>query len=123
MSVVEFTPDWREMKEQMRIVKGFEVNSRPIGEKGTPGIGHEGVTVRRDRGGHAGQAQQLVQRRQLLRKGGCNGVVGGCLRGLRTVDHGFWGPGHQRGPWLGGAAAPSSSGSPNSSSRLTPWRV
>ncbi len=23
------------MKEQMRIVKGFEVNSRPIGEKGT----------------------------------------------------------------------------------------
>ena len=35
MSVVEFTPDWREMKEQMRIVKGFEVNSRPIGEKGT----------------------------------------------------------------------------------------
>jgi type VI secretion system protein ImpG len=40
MSVVEFTPDWREMKEQMRIVKGFEVNSRPIGERaraaGTP---------------------------------------------------------------------------------------
>jgi type VI secretion system protein ImpG len=40
MSVVEFTPDWREMKEQMRIVKGFEVNSQPIGEKaraaGTP---------------------------------------------------------------------------------------
>lgn len=35
MSVVEFTPDWREMKEQMRIAKGFEVNSRPIGVKGT----------------------------------------------------------------------------------------
>lgn len=35
MSVVEFTPEWREMKEPMRIVKGFEVNSRPIGEKGT----------------------------------------------------------------------------------------
>ncbi|WGL81353.1 type VI secretion system baseplate subunit TssF [Enterobacter cloacae] len=35
MSVVEFTPDWREMKEPMRIDKGFEVNSRPIGEKGT----------------------------------------------------------------------------------------
>lgn len=35
MSVVEFTPDWREMKEPMRIVKGFEVSSRPIGEKGT----------------------------------------------------------------------------------------
>lgn len=35
MSVVEFTPDWGEMKEQMRIDKGFEVHSRPIGEKGT----------------------------------------------------------------------------------------
>lgn len=35
MSVVEFTPDWREMKEPMHIDKGFEVNSRPIGEKGT----------------------------------------------------------------------------------------
>lgn len=35
MSVVEFTPDWREMKEPMRIAKGFEVHSRPIGEKGT----------------------------------------------------------------------------------------
>ncbi|SQC93467.1 Uncharacterized protein conserved in bacteria [Cedecea neteri] len=35
MSVVEFAPDWLEMKEPMRIVKGFEVNSRPIGEKGT----------------------------------------------------------------------------------------
>jgi len=35
MSVVEYTSDWREMKEPMRIVKDFEVNSRPIGEKGT----------------------------------------------------------------------------------------
>ncbi|AVJ17113.1 type VI secretion system baseplate subunit TssF [Serratia sp. MYb239] len=35
MSVVEFTPDWREMKEKMGIAKGFEVLSRPIGEKGT----------------------------------------------------------------------------------------
>lgn len=35
MSLVEFTPDWREMKERVRMVKGFEVLSRPIGEKGT----------------------------------------------------------------------------------------
>ncbi|WP_279051440.1 type VI secretion system baseplate subunit TssF [Cedecea davisae] len=35
MSIVEFTPDWREMKEKMRIEKGFEVLSRPIGEKNT----------------------------------------------------------------------------------------
>lgn len=35
MSIVEFTPDWRGMKEPMRIDKGFEVLSRPIGEKGT----------------------------------------------------------------------------------------
>jgi type VI secretion system protein ImpG len=35
MSVVEFTPDWPEMKEPMTIGKGFEVLSRPIGEKGT----------------------------------------------------------------------------------------
>ncbi len=35
MSVVEFTHVWREMKEPMRIARGFEVNSRPIGEKGT----------------------------------------------------------------------------------------
>ncbi|PKH18542.1 type VI secretion system baseplate subunit TssF [Enterobacterales bacterium CwR94] len=35
LSVVEFTPDWQEMKEPMRIAKGFEVLSRPIGEKGT----------------------------------------------------------------------------------------
>ncbi len=34
MSVVEFTPDWPEMKESMTIGKGFEVLSRPIGEKG-----------------------------------------------------------------------------------------
>ncbi|AGB81991.1 type VI secretion protein, VC_A0110 family [Serratia sp. FGI94] len=35
MSIVEFTPEWREMKEKMGIAKGFEVLSRPIGEKGT----------------------------------------------------------------------------------------
>ena len=35
MSVVEFTPDWPEMKEPMTMAKGFEVLSRPIGEKGT----------------------------------------------------------------------------------------
>ncbi|HCQ8125688.1 TPA: type VI secretion system baseplate subunit TssF [Klebsiella quasipneumoniae subsp. similipneumoniae] len=35
MSVVEFTPDWQEMKEPMTMAKGFEVLSRPIGEKGT----------------------------------------------------------------------------------------
>ncbi|MTD29396.1 type VI secretion system baseplate subunit TssF [Erwinia sorbitola] len=35
MSVVEFTPDWREMKEGMAVAKGFEVLSRPIGEKAT----------------------------------------------------------------------------------------
>ena len=35
VSVVEFTPDWREMKEKMHIAKGFEVLSRPVGEKGT----------------------------------------------------------------------------------------
>ncbi|WP_426448637.1 type VI secretion system baseplate subunit TssF [Siccibacter colletis] len=35
MSIVEFTPEWREMKEPMRIPKGFEVLSRPIGEKET----------------------------------------------------------------------------------------
>ncbi|VTM55237.1 protein ImpG/VasA [Klebsiella pneumoniae] len=34
MSVVEFTPDWPEMKEPMTMAKGFEVLSRPIGEKG-----------------------------------------------------------------------------------------
>lgn len=35
LSVVEFTPDWQEMKEPMTMAKGFEVLSRPIGEKGT----------------------------------------------------------------------------------------
>ncbi|MGF6562641.1 type VI secretion system baseplate subunit TssF [Erwinia aphidicola] len=35
MSVVEFSPDWREMKEKMAIAKGFEVLSQPIGEKAT----------------------------------------------------------------------------------------
>lgn len=28
-------PDWPEMKEPMTMAKGFEVLSRPIGEKGT----------------------------------------------------------------------------------------
>lgn len=37
MSVVEFTPDWPEMKESMTIGKGFEVLSRPIDcAAGTP---------------------------------------------------------------------------------------
>ncbi len=35
MSVVAFTPDWREMKEPLSVAKGFEVLSRPIGEKAT----------------------------------------------------------------------------------------
>lgn len=35
MSVVEFSPDWREMKEKIRIAKGCEVLSRPIGDKAT----------------------------------------------------------------------------------------
>ncbi|QCR36016.1 type VI secretion system baseplate subunit TssF [Nissabacter sp. SGAir0207] len=35
MSVVAFTPDWQQMKEPMHIEKGFEVLSRPVGEKGT----------------------------------------------------------------------------------------
>lgn len=35
MSIVEFTPDWRGLKEQMPVAKGFEVLSRPMGEKGT----------------------------------------------------------------------------------------
>ena len=35
MSVVVFTPQWRDMKEPVRIAKGFEVLSRPVGEKGT----------------------------------------------------------------------------------------
>ncbi|CAI9414029.1 hypothetical protein CCAJJPOJ_02414 [Lelliottia sp. T2.26D-8] len=35
LSVVEFSPDWIQMKEPMWVAKGFEVHSRPIGEKGT----------------------------------------------------------------------------------------
>ncbi|USR60786.1 type VI secretion system baseplate subunit TssF [Lelliottia amnigena] len=35
LSVVEFSPDWIQMKEPMRVAKGFEVHSRSIGEKGT----------------------------------------------------------------------------------------
>ncbi len=35
MSVVEFTPDWHAMKEMMCINKGFEIQSRPVGEKAT----------------------------------------------------------------------------------------
>ena len=35
MSVVAFSPQWRGMKEAVRIAKGFEVHSRPVGEKGT----------------------------------------------------------------------------------------
>lgn len=35
MSIVEFSPDWREMKEKIAIAKGFEILSRPIGEKAT----------------------------------------------------------------------------------------
>lgn len=35
MSVVEFKSNWHEMKEKISIEKGFEVLSRPIGEKGT----------------------------------------------------------------------------------------
>ena len=35
LSVVEFSPDWHEMKEPLRLARGFEVLSRPIGEQGT----------------------------------------------------------------------------------------
>lgn len=35
MSVVEFTPDWHEMKEVMCINQGFEIQSRPVGDKAT----------------------------------------------------------------------------------------
>ncbi|MBK0002234.1 type VI secretion system baseplate subunit TssF [Erwinia sp. S38] len=35
MSVVEFTPEWREMKEIMIINQGFEIQSRPVGDKAT----------------------------------------------------------------------------------------
>ncbi|MIE71817.1 type VI secretion system baseplate subunit TssF [Salmonella enterica subsp. diarizonae] len=35
LSVVEFTADWREMKEPLRVEKGFEVLSQPVGEQRT----------------------------------------------------------------------------------------
>lgn len=35
LSIVEFTPEWRGMKERMAVNKGFEVLSRPIGERAT----------------------------------------------------------------------------------------
>lgn len=35
LSIVEFSADWREMKEPVAVEKGFEVLSRPIGEKRT----------------------------------------------------------------------------------------
>lgn len=35
LSIVEFTPQWQEMKEPLAIDHGFEVLSRPIGEHGT----------------------------------------------------------------------------------------
>ncbi|HAT1684238.1 TPA: type VI secretion system baseplate subunit TssF [Klebsiella oxytoca] len=35
LSIVEFTADWREMKEPLRVEKGFEVLSQPVGEKRT----------------------------------------------------------------------------------------
>lgn len=35
LSIVEFMPEWREMKDGMTIAKGFEVLSRPLGERGT----------------------------------------------------------------------------------------
>ncbi|CNK77804.1 type VI secretion system baseplate subunit TssF [Yersinia pseudotuberculosis] len=35
LSIVEFTPQWQEMKERMGVSKGFEVLSRPIGERET----------------------------------------------------------------------------------------
>ena len=35
LSVVEFTADWRGMKEPVRVEKGFEVLSQPVGEKRT----------------------------------------------------------------------------------------
>ncbi|PLR40810.1 type VI secretion system baseplate subunit TssF [Chimaeribacter californicus] len=35
LSIVEFTPDWREMKERMAVAQGFEVLSRPLGERQT----------------------------------------------------------------------------------------
>ncbi|WP_310607486.1 type VI secretion system baseplate subunit TssF [Buttiauxella brennerae] len=35
LSIVEFTPDWRGMKETMAVARGFEVLSRPLGERRT----------------------------------------------------------------------------------------
>lgn len=35
LSIVEFSADWREMKEPVTVAKGFEVLSQPIGEKRT----------------------------------------------------------------------------------------
>ncbi|WP_016601146.1 type VI secretion system baseplate subunit TssF, partial [Yersinia pestis] len=35
LSIVEFTPQWQGMKERMGVSKGFEVLSRPIGERET----------------------------------------------------------------------------------------
>ncbi|HCQ8417097.1 TPA: type VI secretion system baseplate subunit TssF [Klebsiella michiganensis] len=35
LSIVEFTADWRELKEPVRIEKGFGILSQPIGEKRT----------------------------------------------------------------------------------------
>ncbi|MFW8205459.1 type VI secretion system baseplate subunit TssF, partial [Klebsiella pneumoniae] len=35
LSIVEFTADWRELKEPVRVEKGFGILSQPIGEKRT----------------------------------------------------------------------------------------
>ena len=35
LSIVEFTADWHELKESLRIEKGFGILSQPIGEKRT----------------------------------------------------------------------------------------
>lgn len=35
LSIVEFTPEWREMKERMAVARGFEILSRPLGERRT----------------------------------------------------------------------------------------
>ncbi|HFS5794130.1 TPA: type VI secretion system baseplate subunit TssF [Citrobacter werkmanii] len=35
LSIVEFSADWREMKDPVTVAKGFEVRSRPVGEKQT----------------------------------------------------------------------------------------
>ena len=92
------------------------------GEQGARLGGDQGVAMLLHQRGHAVLAQQPVERRQLL---GLDelvvwvGGVGGMLGGLRTVDHGFFGRGHQGAPASASSAA---SASPNSSSRLTPWR-